>query len=161
MKIKIDECTCVLTDQENLLLSCHDAKEKDICEDNFFFIFGKEVVVTLASPSVDEVLIKTHATCMSRYGARWPLSPARRGAGAGCRRIYDALLHRLAFDFFKFALFQSAFRSCFEVPRLPFANCDAKPDKLLPVDVYIHRLQESRSHTTVNRSTEFEVTTSL
>ena len=29
------------------------------------------------------------------------------------------------------------------------------------MDVYIHRLPESRSHTTVNRSTEFEVTTSL
>ena len=30
----------------------------------------------------------------------------------------------------------------------------------LKKDVYFHRLPESRSHTTVNRSTEFEITTS-
>ena len=29
------------------------------------------------------------------------------------------------------------------------------------MDVYMHRCQESRSQSTVNRSTEFEVTTSL
>ena len=34
--------------------------------------------------------------------------------------------------FFWFALSRSAFRSCFAVPQIRFANCDAKPDKLFP-----------------------------
>ena len=53
---------------------CHDAKEQEICEDDFSFIFAKEVVVALTSLSVDEVLINTHATCMSRYGPAGPLA---------------------------------------------------------------------------------------
>ena len=115
---------------------CYDAKEQEICEDDFFFIFAKEVVVTLTSLSVDEVLINTHATCMPIWAAgRFRLraaAPEQRAARLWLIAICDARLHRFAFDFFRFALFRSAFRSCVAVPRIRFANCDAKPDKLLP-----------------------------
>ena len=63
---------------------CHDAKEQEICEDDFFFIFAKEVVVTLTSLSVDEVLINTHATCMSRYDG--PAGPLAAFAACALRR---------------------------------------------------------------------------
>ena len=52
---------------------CHDAKEQEICEDDFFFIFV-EVVVTLTSLTVDAVLMLMHATCMSWYGPAGPLA---------------------------------------------------------------------------------------
>ena len=116
--------------------------ERSARVENFFFIFAKEVVVTLASLSVDEVLIHTHATCMSRYGARCPLSPAPRRRSSvqpdyDCWQsrliaICNALLHGLAFDFFDLHFFALWFAVVSQCPRIRFANCDAKPDKLLP-----------------------------
>ena len=55
----------MLTDQETSC--CHDEKEKEICEDDFFFMFAKEVVVTLASLSVDEVLINRRSGGHARH----------------------------------------------------------------------------------------------
>ena len=53
-------------------------------------------------------------------------------AAANLVRCAMHRLHRFADDFFWFALFCSAFRTWFAVPKIWFANCDAIPGKLLP-----------------------------
>ena len=74
---------------------------------------------------------------------RWPLSPPRRGAVAACSRImiagnrdwspfamHGCTVSHLIFLIRTFSLWVS---QLFAVPRIRFANCDAKSGKLLPV----------------------------
>ena len=57
--------------------------------------------------------------------------PVQNGARVSCKwRI--AATYTVSCLIFTNRTFRSAFRSCFAVPRIRFANCDAKPDKLFP-----------------------------
>ena len=92
-------------------------------------------------------VINAHTT----WAEMGPLSPALNGVQpmliliAGDRNRSRCAMHGCNISrsiFFLMCTFCSAFRSCFAVPQIRFANCDGKPYKLLPpqtVGLGLHR----------------------